>query len=290
MLIRADLLGFCMGVRRAVDLACGQDFSCRVYTYGPLIHNPRALEDLKRRGIKTIEEHNLPPDLNGAVIIIRAHGVSPQVEAELREKGARIIDATCPRVKASQLKAAAFAKAGCRLFLAGEENHAEIVGIRAYAGGNTPRCVVVGNTAEAEAAACLLSQECDAKTALIGQTTISEEEYRAIGETLKTFFPDIEIVQTICAATKERQDSLRELLDKVDAIIIAGGKESSNTRRLLAIAESANKPCIIAESPADIPPEFFKFKTIGLAAGASTPYTVVDEIEGVFKTGYLHNA
>ena len=93
------------------------------------------------------------------------------------------------------------------------------------------------------------------------------------------FFPDLEIAQTICAATEERQDSLRELLDKTDAIIIAGGKESANTCRLLAIAEAASKPCAQVETAADIPADFFKFNTIGLASGTSTPDATIDNIE-----------
>jgi len=182
----------------------------------------------------------------------------------------------------SQMKAAAFSNAGYWLFLAGEETHAEISGIRGCfeAGGND--CLhIVNNCADAEkAAAKLFSQAPDAKTALIGQTTISSEEYQSIGQAITRYFPNTEIVQTICAATKERQDSLKALLEKVDAVIIAGGKASANTRRLYDIAAASGKPSILAESANDIPPEFLKYKTIGLSAGASTPDFVIEEIEG----------
>ena len=298
VVIRARVLGFCMGVRRAVELAYGEVPSQQadhkpVYTLGPLIHNPHVLNELKRRGVETLDEEHLPADLRGASVIIRAHGLSPQTEAELHRRGARVVDATCPRVKSSQLKAAAFAEAGYRLFLAGEERHAEITGIRGYyeAGAlrnSVPLCVV-SNAAEAEKAAAALREniaalfQSGAKTALIGQTTISEEEYRDIGAVIARYFPDLEIAQTICAATKERQDSLREIADKVDAVIIAGGKASANTRRLLAIAEAAGKPCALVETPADIPPDFFKFNAIGLASGTSTPDTVIDDIERALK-------
>jgi 4-hydroxy-3-methylbut-2-enyl diphosphate reductase len=283
--IRARILGFCSGVRRAVDLAYAEDRK-PVYTLGPLIHNPQVLEELKRRGVEILDEEHLPADLRGASVIIRAHGISPQTEAELRRRGiARVIDATCPRVKSSQLKAEAFAQAGYCLFLAGEERHAEITGIRGYyeAGSlnNAARfCAVVSCAAEAEKAAAQLRENSpNAKTALIGQTTISTAEYRDIAEAITPFFPGLEIAQTICAATEERQDSLREITDKVDAVIIAGGKASANTRRLLAIAEAAGKPCALAETPADIPPAFLKFNSIGLASGTSTPDTVIDDIE-----------
>ncbi|MDR0457343.1 MAG: 4-hydroxy-3-methylbut-2-enyl diphosphate reductase [Treponema sp.] len=314
-IIRAQAIGFCTGVRRAVELAyqeAEQSHGQRpVYTLGPLIHNPQILEELKRRGVVILDEHDLPEDLHSAVVIIRAHGISPQTETELRRRGAQVIDATCARVKSSQLKAAAFAKAGYRLFLAGEEHHAEIIGIKGYAeaafaeqtasgeaaDGDDPAaffCAVVNNAAEAEKAAVQLRDkdalcggagcgaENGAKTALIGQTTISTDEYRAIGSAIIPFFPGLEIAQTICAATQKRQDSLRELLNKTDAVIIAGGKESANTRRLLAIAEAAGKPCALAETAADIPPDFFKFSRIGLASGASTPDVVIDDIERRF--------
>jgi 4-hydroxy-3-methylbut-2-enyl diphosphate reductase len=282
IVIRAKTLGFCMGVRRAVDLAYTAASACRVYTLGPLIHNPQVLDELKRRGVETLNEEHLPEDLHGASVIIRAHGVSPQTETELHQRGAQVIDATCPRVKSSQLKAAAFAEAGYRLFLAGEECHAEITGIKAYAGSGF--YAIVGNAAEAKALAARLYAEAEAakypvKTALIGQTTISAEEYRDIGAAITPFFPDLEIAQTICAATGERQESLREILDKVDAVIIAGGKGSANTRRLLAIAETVGKPCALVETAADIPPDFFSLNTIGLASGASTPDGVIEEVE-----------
>jgi len=287
VVIRAPALGFCMGVRRAVEFAYGEN-QPPVHTLGPLIHNPHVLNELKRRGVATLNEEDLPADLHGATVIIRAHGVSPQTEAELHQRGARVIDATCPRVKSSQLKAAAFAQAGYRLFLAGEEHHAEITGIRRYYENNARLCAVVSNAAEAEkAAAALREKSHNAKTALIGQTTISEEEYRGIGAVIARYFPDLEIAQTICAATKERQDSLREIADKVDAIIIAGGKDSANTRRLLAIAEAAGKPCALAETPAGIPPDFFKFNTIGLASGTSTPDTLIDDIEQAMYSSNL---
>jgi len=296
--LRAKVLGFCMGVRRAVELAYNQlargkaDNPGKVYTLGPLIHNPQALEDLKQRDIEILDENKLPENLSGAVVIIRAHGISPQTEAELRKRGAVVVDATCPKVKANQLKAASLAKQGYRLFLAGEESHAEIAGIRGYAqegwiqrsgaAENKQFLQVVSCAEEAEIAARRLSEDPKIqgqKTALIAQTTISNEEYHAIGMVITRYFPTLEIISTICAATSERQNSLRELFDTVDVVVIAGGKDSANTRRLLAIAQASGKPCAIVETAADIPPDFFRFETVGLAAGASTPDTVIDIIE-----------
>jgi 4-hydroxy-3-methylbut-2-enyl diphosphate reductase len=252
---------------------------------GPLIHNPQVLRSLESRGVGILDEKSLD-NLKNTTVIIRAHGISPGLEAELAERGARIADATCPRVKASQLAARTFAAAGRRIFLAGEERHGEIIGIQGYvkaggpANGAEPRCVAVGNAAEAERAAeQLYREEPAAKTALIGQTTISPEEYRAIGEGIRRFFPDLEIADTICGATRDRQEALRELCGRVDAVIVAGGRESSNTRRLLAIAQAQGKPCWLVEGAEDIPREAGAYQTVGLCAGASTPDTVINDIE-----------
>jgi 4-hydroxy-3-methylbut-2-enyl diphosphate reductase len=276
-LYKARTLGYCMGVRRAVETAYREAGKGpgRVYTLGPLIHNPQVLEDLQSRGVETLEGDRLPPDLRDAVVIIRAHGVSPALEGELRRRGARILDATCPKVKDSQLKAQSLSEAGYRVFIAGEKDHGEVAGIRGYAPGG----LVVSNPGEAEEAAMKLRVETPAvKAALIGQTTISPEEYAAIGAAIKKHL-DLEIVDTICGATRERQEALRELCAQVEAVVIAGGRGSSNTRRLLEIARSLGKPCWLVESAADLPAETAAFKTLGLSAGASTPGEVIREIE-----------
>jgi 4-hydroxy-3-methylbut-2-enyl diphosphate reductase len=119
----------------------------------------------------------------------------------------------------------------------------------------------------------------------LGQTTISEEEFRYIGTVLNLFFPNLEIVHTICSATAERQQALRELLSETDAVIIAGSKESANTHSLFKIAQESGKPCVLIERASDIPPIFRNYKTIGLSAGASTPDSVIEEIEAALHNG-----
>jgi 4-hydroxy-3-methylbut-2-enyl diphosphate reductase len=295
-----------MGVRRAVEMAYAEAARRQnpaeasagaipaVYTIGPLIHNPQVLADLRGRGVEALDEAALPKTLQNTVVIIRAHGITPQLEAELVSRGARILDATCPRVKASQLRARSLSKAGYRIFLAGERHHGEIRGIQGYAG----ECVIVADREEAEAAAKRYSREWAntagpgrtghgarlPKTALIAQTTISPEEYRAIGEGIAEFFPDLEIIDTICEATRDRQDALRQLCTEVDAVIVAGGRDSANTRRLLAIARGLGKPCWLAESAAGLPPELAAYTTVGLSAGASTPDAVIDSIAAALVT------
>ncbi|MDR3124151.1 MAG: 4-hydroxy-3-methylbut-2-enyl diphosphate reductase [Treponema sp.] len=283
---RAETLGFCMGVRRAMEMAeaalSQTPQTGTVYAMGNLIHNPQAMAPLLKQGLVVLDEEKIPEDLRRAPVVIRAHGVSPQLEAALTGRGARIVDATCPKVKASQIKAQELRSLGCRVFLAGERRHAEIIGVLGYA----PDCVVVGSPAEAAAAAEKLRRESGAlKTALIGQTTWDLAEYAAIADAIRAFFPDLEVSDTICGATRARQDSLRALCAEADAVIVAGGRESANTRRLLDIARSfpgpdgRGKPAWLVETPGEIPAEIDRHDTVGLCAGASTPDALIDAIE-----------
>jgi 4-hydroxy-3-methylbut-2-enyl diphosphate reductase len=250
----------------------------RVYSLGPVIHNPEFLAVLESRGVTLINELELPEKLENCTVIIRAHGISSKTESELNNRGYRIIDATCPKVKTSQLKAKELSDSGFFLFLAGEAEHAEIKGIHGYIKDGF--CVTVGCATEAETEAAKLYQtRGGVKTALLGQTTISEDEYNAVSASIKKYFSDLKIINTICAATAERQKSLRELLNHAEAVVIAGGRESANTRRLLLIAQESGKPCVLAENAGEIPDSFKNFETVGICAGASTPDSVIDEIE-----------
>jgi len=288
--IRAEILGFCKGVRRAVEMARqvtsgGALPAGPVYTLGPLIHNSRVLDSLRERGVICLEEDEIPivpPNSTGfPVVIIRAHGVSPAVERGLARRGMNVIDATCPHVKVSQGKAASFAEDGYRVFLAGEKDHAEIKAILGYVQDSTyRRGFVVSSPAEAGAAAeGLYRREPEARTALIGQTTIRAEEYLSIGEKIRQFFPSLEIVDSICAATAERQRALGTLCGEVDALVIVGSRESANTRRLLSLALELGRPAWLVETAADLPVEIGAFKIVGLSAGASTPDSLIDEVE-----------
>ncbi|MCL2230195.1 MAG: 4-hydroxy-3-methylbut-2-enyl diphosphate reductase [Treponema sp.] len=280
--IRAKVMGFCMGVRRAVEMTCAETQKCSsVYTFGPLIHNPKVLSDLESLGIQSIESLEQIPRNKNCSVVIRAHGIDPDAENELYKTNARIVDATCPNVRVSQLKAQEYARDGYCLFLAGESEHAEIKGIMGYAkASGASFCEAVCNAEEAlKTAKKLYGQNTDAKTALLGQTTICEDDYQKIGKAIETFFPNLKTDQTICSATTERQNALRDLTDKADCIIIAGGKKSANTNRLLDIAKASGKPCVLAENSEQIPHEFFNYETAGLCAGASTPDSVIEEIE-----------
>jgi 4-hydroxy-3-methylbut-2-enyl diphosphate reductase len=278
-----------MGVRRAVDLAEGElaaggSAVSGVCSYGPLIHNPQVLRSLEKRGLGIIDEKDPANPARPSVVIVRAHGISPALEENIRRRGARIVDATCPKVKASQRAALDLAKRGLTVFIAGEKTHAEVQGIAGYveagaAAHNGAPWIIVGNAAEARDAACALGRkQPGAKAALIAQTTLSQDEYALIASAITETFPDLEIRSTICGATRERQDALRELCARCDALVIAGGKGSANTRRLLAIARQCGKPAWLIETAADLPPELKGYQTLGLSAGASTPDNVIEEI------------
>jgi 4-hydroxy-3-methylbut-2-enyl diphosphate reductase len=283
--IRASVLGYCAGVRRAVDAALREADNLekekggkrKIFTFGPLIHNAITLAELEARGIAVFDGTGGAGDC----VIIRAHGVAPSIEADLAERGFRVIDATCPKVKKSQLNAQKLYETGYRVFLAGEKTHAEIQGIQ----GHAPNAILVENAEQASAEArALFNENPIAATALIGQTTSSFDEYRAIAGAIQAFFPKVEILDTICSATLERQNALKQLCALADAIIIAGGKNSANTRRLLDIAEKTRKPAVLVESADDIPEAFFHYEIIGVSAGASTPDKLIDEIEFFLKT------
>ncbi|UTC51744.1 4-hydroxy-3-methylbut-2-enyl diphosphate reductase [Treponema sp. OMZ 855] len=277
---RAKVLGYCMGVRRAVEAvyrALTKYPDKTVYTYGPLIHNPVTMQLLEANGVRIVNpdeelKSQITPD---SPIIIRAHGIAPQKRQELIDCGAIIIDATCPRVIASQFKAAQYSQKGYTVILAGDKNHGELIGIKGYVlSVPNGKCITVQTAAEAEN---VLYD--GAPTVLIAQTTIKRKEYRAIAEILRNKIPDLTVLETICPATDERQEALLELVKEVEAILVIGGGNSANTRRLLQTALDSGKPAWLAESADGIPQEIYRYGTIGLAAGASTPDSSIDTIE-----------
>lgn len=277
---RANVLGYCMGVRRAVEAvyrALVEYPDKTVYTYGPLIHNPVTMRLLEAKGVRIVNpDEDLKPQIAPqSPIIIRAHGISPQKRQELIDCSAIIIDATCPRVIASQFRAAQYSQKGYTIILVGDKNHGELIGIKGYALSiPNGKCITIQTAAEADAL-----QYDGGLAVLIAQTTIKREEYRAIAEILRKKIPDLTVLETICPATDERQEALLELVNEVDAILVIGGKNSANTRRLLQTALDSGKPAWLTESVADIPQEIYRYRTIGLAAGASTPDSSIEAIE-----------
>jgi 4-hydroxy-3-methylbut-2-enyl diphosphate reductase len=282
---RAAVMGRCMGVKRAVDMAlaaAAKEGAEGVFTLGPLIHNPQAVAELEAAGVRALSEAELGSHdssgialVAGKTVVIRAHGVPPALRGRLSELGARVIDATCPRVLASQRKAAAYAARGWKVVIAGDEGHGEVVGIA----GQAPGAVVVGGPEEARAFEAKGKDGEQVPVVLIAQTTIKKEEYEAIRSVLAERFPLLEVVDSICPCTEDRLRALAALAAEVEAIVIVGGRNSANTARLLATARELAKPAWLVETAAELPEEVFGFARVGLSAGASTPERLIAEVE-----------
>ncbi|MFP4561919.1 MAG: 4-hydroxy-3-methylbut-2-enyl diphosphate reductase [Spirochaetia bacterium] len=271
--VRGEVLGFCMGVRRAVDLALstaegeGTGTGGRIYTLGPLIHNRTVLEELEKRGIRQADDPgDIPP---GSTVIVRAHGVSPEVRRRLEERDARIIDATCTLVVRNQEQTLLYSSLGYTVILVGDRKHGEIRALQGYAG----KSIVVNNAEEAG------EVPADEPLAVIGQTTLKQDEYGDACRVILNRNPDAVILDTVCPATEQRQDALVRLAEKVDALVVVGGKNSANTSRLYTTAAETGKPAWHVEGAEDLPDEVFRYSRIGLSAGASTPDRIIDEVE-----------
>ncbi|MGI5173586.1 4-hydroxy-3-methylbut-2-enyl diphosphate reductase [Treponema sp. OMZ 840] len=300
-IIRASVLGYCMGVRRAVKLAedtLKKYADSDVYSIGPLIHNEDALAYLASLGLTVLDETALEHlcaesehKAKKSVVIIRAHGAAPDIREKLHAAGIVIVDATCPRVLANQKKVFNCAVQKYKIIIAGDKSHGEVTALWGEAVHAGAECVIVHNEHEA----LVLSRSsgfAGAKTALVSQTTVSTDEYEKIRAILCGVHPDIRVFDTICPATHERQKALRELSGQVDGILVVGGKNSANTKRLF---QSALRLCPYAahiESAADIPADFFNLQTVGITAGASTPDAVIRGVENrlLKKTEMLKEA
>lgn len=266
----AKTAGFCMGVRRAIDIALNMarnKGSEEVYTYGPLIHNPQAVEFLSKQGIRPVEDVD---KLGKGSIIIRAHGISPGERRKLEKTGMKIIDATCPKVKHVQAIIRRHSQEDYEILIIGDREHPEVEGLLGYADG---KGIVVGSTDD------LKSLPLFKKLCVVAQTTQSKLDYVKIAREVAEKNPGSLVFKTICDSTERRQDEVKELADDMDAVFIVGGRNSANTKRLAKIARSSGKPTFHIESAEeikDIP--LHQFKSIGVSAGASTPKWVIKEI------------
>lgn len=275
--IRSDVLGYCFGVRRAVELAqkvLDEKSDEPVYSLGPLIHNETVLKRFEQNGLKITQEDELESIEDGATVIIRAHGVYPEIINQLEQKNCKIVDATCPRVKASQK--AVIKRHGYKILFTGDSNHGEVKGIAGYAGSDF---LLIESVHDAEE----LKLDGNKKNVLLSQTTFSQIEFEKIKNILVHKDSDIEVINTICPATKERQDALIELCSKVEGVIVIGGKNSANTKRLFQLALDNCSKAVHIEDESEIPEEYFKMQYVGVTAGASTPDDLIDAVVQKFN-------
>jgi 4-hydroxy-3-methylbut-2-en-1-yl diphosphate reductase len=264
-IVYADTMGFCAGVRRAVSILeeqLAEDDGSKLSTCGPLIHNPRLIADFESRGVRVAG--SAAEVERGERIVIRAHGISRKLRRELEERGAKLIDATCPKVILSMRKAQRAEEEGMQVLLVGDAGHGEM---EAVAGSleKPEAAMVIGTVGEAG------TVELQEKVCLIAQTTFDDDEYGRIAEVIRRRAADCRIEYSICPATRGRQEALRSLAKKVDGIIIIGGRNSANTQRLYEIAAASGVPAWQVEGPDEVPPEVGGIRTVGISAGASTP-------------------
>ncbi len=275
---RAKTAGFCMGVSMALhklDNAIRKNNAespRRLCTLGPIIHNPQVLADYESRGVICLKD--TATVTRDDVVVIRAHGITREVEADLRSRGAVIVDATCPRVKKAQTSIAEATADGSTLLLFGEADHPEVRGLLSYAHGGRHVFADVKTLME-------LDLSPDRSWVLASQTTQDADLFSDIRARLETLLPRLRVLATICDATGERQEEARAIsLAGVDGMVVVGGRQSGNTRRLASLAAESGVKTWHVESVGELDPSLFRgMRAVGLTAGASTPKALIDEAD-----------
>lgn len=266
----ADEFGFCFGVERAVEMV--EDAlkdGDTVRTLGPLIHNEQEMERLGRFGVSTISE---PVQIQrGQTAVIRAHGVTPGVQRELEEKSSKVVDATCPFVTRVQKLAARAAEQDRHVIVVGNPDHPEMIGVKGYA---PEHAFVIQDETEVASLPRLKNP------LVVSQTTIKAKTFFDTAEAIKTKTDDdVQVVNTICSATRDRQDAARALAGQVDAFYIIGGRHSSNSRKLLAVCQEQCPKSFLIETEDEIDAaDLAGCKTVGVTAGASTPNWLIEKV------------
>ena len=270
--ILAKYLGFCYGVKRAIRIA-REHADGKSCTLGPIIHNPQMVERLKSEGVDAVE--NLA-DMKEGTIIIRSHGVGPQVYEEAKSRNLKIVDATCPHVKKAQLSAKELVEESYQVVIIGEKNHPEVKSIFEWSNN---KAVIIETEEEAKQ-----FSSCQ-KLGIVSQTTVSGEHFKKIVEWLiQQKAPDVKILRTICTATDQRQAAAIELARDVDLMLVIGGKNSANTTRLAQLCSEECKTYHI-ETAEELSPEWLnKIEKIGITAGASTPDWIILEVQKKCQT------
>ena len=289
--VLARTAGFCIGVKRALELVLKaiNENQTKIYTYGPLIHNPQVLELLRERGITVLEPGAAVPE---GLVVIRAHGIPPQERDVLESEAVRIIDATCPRVAKVQAIIRRWAVKGCATLIVGDADHPEVAGLMGHTEG---RGHVIASAQDVAALPELQD------LIVVAQTTQSEAQFAArVGE-VQARFPQAHIFNTICDATASRQAEVQDLARQAEALVVVGGRNSGNTQRLVEISRSTGIPTYHVETEQDLDlEEMSRYATVAVTAGASTPHWLIGNVVSTLKhawafrpgswTNYLYRA
>lgn len=261
--------GFCMGVRRAVEMALDAPLKYQkpIYTYGPLIHNPQVLALFKEKGVEVLDTI---PDKGNGTVLVRAHGVPPYSRQQLKAAGFKVIDATCPRVVKVQSIIKSHARKGFAVIIVGDYDHPEVVGLLGFAGEN-------GHVVEDIEA--LVELPVFEQAIIVAQTTQNLREYKQIKTWAAQSHPNYKVFHTICDSTERRQTEVRSIAGQADAVVVVGGKNSGNTQRLAEIVKHVGKPAYHVETEEELNFEALsKVKTLGITAGASTPSWIIKRV------------
>lgn len=271
----ANEYGFCFGVERAVEMveeAIGDGATVRAL--GPLIHNEQEMQRLAHEGVTTIKE---PTEIGkDETAVIRAHGVTPEVQRELEEKAAKVVDATCPFVTRVQKLAARAAGEDRHVVIVGSPDHPEMIGVKGYA---PEHAFVIKDETEVADLPRLRNP------LVVAQTTIKAKTFFDTAEAIKAKTDDtVQIINTICSATRDRQDAARALATMVDAFYVIGGRHSSNSVKLLTVCKESCEKSFLIETEDEIDADdLIGVKSVGVTAGASTPNWLIDKVVAHLK-------
>lgn len=277
--VTAKSAGFCFGVKRAVQTVYDEieKGSKKIYTYGPIIHNEQVVEDLSKKGVQVINDRKELENIREGTVIIRSHGVSQDIHNLLLKNNLNLIDATCPFVKKIHNIVKEKSSDGYNIIIIGNEKHPEVEGIKGWADTSGKIRVTVIDTEEKAEKYVFFEGD---KTCLVSQTTFNYNKFNKLVEIIEKKGYDIIVVNTICHATDERQKEAADLARAADAMIVIGGKSSSNTQKLYDICKDECKNTYYIQTPVDL--DLRKLQTcsyVGITAGASTPNNIIEEVQ-----------
>ena len=283
--IVAQHAGFCFGVTKAVDTVYEQidrTDAGNIYTYGPIINNETVVLDLEKKGVRVIESESDIEGIKGqkGTIVIRSHGVTREAQAALEETGLNIVDATCPFVKRIHKVVAEESQKGKSIIVVGSANHPEVEGIVSYVRG---KVYVIDGPESAEK----FDENRELDYTLVAQTTFNKKKFQETVEIFKNNGYNINIVNTICNATDERQTEAEEIASKADAMIVIGGAHSSNSRKLYEICKEKCADTYFIQTLEDLHLNLAEnVKLVGITAGASTPKNIIEEVQNYVRTNF----